>query len=128
MIKKILHGLLLNVKFIHPWWDNILLHFALLNITQSFSYESHCKCYKKLASRSWPVLFTTTYFFVIHTVSSSTGKCGSCYGHCFPQQIRPQATVQWYILQECSSVRIGFSMINKCYTLPIVCSMLVKIL
>ena len=36
MIKKILHGLLLNVKFIHPWWDNILLHFALLNITQSF--------------------------------------------------------------------------------------------
>ena len=32
--------------------------------------------------------------------------------HCFPQQIRPQTTVQWYILQDYSSVRIGFSMLN----------------
>ena len=31
---------------------------------QSFPYENHCECYKKLASRSWPVLFTLTYFFL----------------------------------------------------------------
>ena len=31
--------------------------------------------------------------------------------HFFPQQIRPQTTVQWYILQDYSSVRIGFSIL-----------------
>ena len=29
------------------------------------------ECYKKLASISWPVLFTLNYFFLIHTLSSS---------------------------------------------------------
>ena len=34
---------------------------------QSFLYENHCDCYKKLASISWPVIFTLTiflYFFL----------------------------------------------------------------
>ena len=31
--------------------------------TQSFPYENHCNCYKKLASRLWSMLFTLTYFF-----------------------------------------------------------------
>ena len=35
---------------------------------QSFPYENHCKCYKKLASRLWPMLFTLTFFFLnIHS-------------------------------------------------------------
>ena len=33
---------------------------------------------------------------------------------CFPQPVRPQATVQLYILRYCFSVRIGFNMNNKC--------------
>ena len=36
---------------------------------QPFSYENHCKCYKKLSSRSWPVLFTPTNFFFLYTYS-----------------------------------------------------------
>ena len=40
--------------------------------------------------------------------------------HCFPQQIRTQITVQWYILKDYSSVRIDFNMIKKQHTLPIV--------
>ena len=33
----------------------------------SFSYKNLCECYKKLTSRSWPKLFTLTYyFFYIH--------------------------------------------------------------
>ena len=33
-----------------------------------FPYENHLECYKKLASRSWPVLFTLIYFFLyIHS-------------------------------------------------------------
>ena len=31
---------------------------------QPFPLENHCKCYKKLASRLWPVLFTLTDFFL----------------------------------------------------------------
>ena len=35
---------------------------------QSFQYENHWDSYKKLASRSWPVLFILTYFFLyIHS-------------------------------------------------------------
>ena len=38
----------------------------------------------------------------------------------FPYQLRPQITVQSYILQDYSSVRISFNMNNKCHILPIV--------
>ena len=41
---------------------------------QSFPYENHCECYKRLTLISQPVLFTLTYFFVIHTPSSSAAK------------------------------------------------------
>ena len=61
-----------------------------------------------------------------HTSKSSLfyKKMKSCFDRCFPQQIRPQTTVQSYILRDCSSVRIGFNMINKRHTLPIVYAML----
>ena len=36
-------------------------------ICQSFLYESHYKCYKKLVSRLWPELFTLI-FFLRHTL------------------------------------------------------------
>ena len=42
--------------------------------TKSFPYENRCECYKKLASRLWPVLFILTYFFLTHTLSSYAGK------------------------------------------------------
>ena len=41
---------------------------------QSFPYENHGECYKKLVSRLWHVLFTLTYYFLQHTLSSSAGK------------------------------------------------------
>ena len=49
---------------------------------QSFSYENHCECYKKLTSRLWHVLFIYIYIyiyiltrcFLIHTLSSSEEK------------------------------------------------------
>ena len=71
------------------------------------------------------MLFTLTYVFLIHALSSSAGKLKSCCDRCFPQQIRPQSTVQLYILQEYSSVRIGFSMIIKRHILPIVYAVLI---
>ena len=40
------------------------IHIFLI---QSFPYKNHCEFYKKLASTSWPVLLTLTYF-VIHTL------------------------------------------------------------
>ena len=41
---------------------------------QSIPYENHYDYYKKLASRSWPVLFTLTNFFLLHTLFSSAAK------------------------------------------------------
>ena len=46
----------------------------LVSTEFSLGYKKHCKCQKKLASRSWPMLFTLTYVFLIHTLSSSAGK------------------------------------------------------
>ena len=37
--------------------------------TTSFPFENHCKCYKKLASRLWPMLFTLTCFFLYIHIS-----------------------------------------------------------
>ena len=34
-----------------------------------FPYENHCKCYKKLVSILWSMLFTVTNFFLSHTHS-----------------------------------------------------------
>ena len=55
---------------------------------QSFPYENHCKCCKKLASRSWPRLITLTYFF-FYVHSSSWLESKKCCDCCFLQQIRP---------------------------------------
>ena len=44
-------------------------------------------------------------------------KMKSCCHRCFPQQVRPQTTFQWYVLWDYSSVKIGFNMINKRHTL-----------
>ena len=41
---------------------------------QSIPYENHYDYYKKLASRLWPVLFTLTNFFLLHTLFSSAAK------------------------------------------------------
>ena len=49
---------------------------------QSFPYENQCEYYIKLALRSWPVLFTLTYFFYTYTLLVC-GKIKSCSNHCF---------------------------------------------
>ena len=56
----------------------------------------------------------------IYLFFSYTCKVKSSFDQCFPQQIRPQITVQLYTLQDYSNMRIGFNMINKHRTLPII--------
>ena len=68
-----------------------------------------------------------TYLFFLNYALSSCWKIKSFCDCCFPQQIQRQNTVQSYILQDYSSVRIGFNMINKCHTLLIVYTMFIKI-
>ena len=65
-------------------------------------------------------LYTLNTYFFSHkcTLLFCWKIKSSCDPWCFPQQIRPQTTVQWYILWEHSNVRIDFSMINKGHTLP----------
>ena len=106
-LSKLLKNHNQNLKLVFWWWAD-----KWNNHVNSFPYENCCECYKKLASRLWPGLFTHFNFFLTHTLPFCR-KIKSCCGRCFPQQIRPQTTVQWYILPEYSSVRIGFNMINK---------------
>ena len=98
--------------------------FIIYNMTVFFIRRSLWECCKKLASRSWTVLFTLTDFFLINTFFFCY-KIKSCYDRCFLQQIRPQTTVQWYMLQKYSSLRIGFNITNKRHTLPVVYTLLV---
>ena len=95
--------------------------YTLLNgAKQSFLYKNHCEFYKKLPSRPWPVLFTLAIFFLLDTLLVC-GKIKSCCDHCFPQQIRPQNTVQLHKLRDFSSGRIVFNTNNnKRHSLPIV--------
>ena len=65
-------------------------------------------CYKKLASRLWPMLFILTDFFSFTYTFLFCGKIKSCCDCCFPQQIRPQTTIQLYTLRDYSKVGIGF--------------------
>ena len=37
--------------------------------SQSFLNENHCKCYKKLASRLWPMLLTLAFLYMIYITS-----------------------------------------------------------
>ena len=47
------------------WSVPVMFHFFK---EQPFSYENHSECYKKLVSRSWPMLFTLSFFFLhIHS-------------------------------------------------------------
>ena len=65
---------------------------------QSFPYENHCcECYKKLTLKLWPWYLHLPVFTFTCTLLVC-GKITSCCDHCFPQQIRPQNTVQLYIL------------------------------
>ena len=95
--------------------------------TSLFQYKSNCKCYKKLASRLWCMLFTLTYFYftLTHKDHLFCWKIKSCCDCCFPQQIRPQIYIHLYILQVYSSVSTSFNMINKCHTVLVVYTMLV---
>ena len=74
--------------------------------------ETHVKCVAR-------VIYTYLFFFLyMHSPPPLENK--KLLWSRFPQLIRPQTTVQWYILWGYSSVRIGLSMISKRHILPIV--------
>ena len=90
-----------------------LLH---MKITTSVTKSSHQYC--DPCYLHWPIFSFTCTLLVC-------SKIKSCCDHCFPQQIRPQNTVQLYMLWDYSSGRIDFNMNNKPHSLPIVYTMLV---
>ena len=69
-------------------------------------------------------IMTHAIYFYIHISYKYTllfcWKIKSCCDWCFPQQIIPQNTAQLNMLQDYSSVRIGFNMISKCHSLLVV--------
>ena len=59
--------MILIIKILKKWKKNAWRY-------QSFPYGNHCECYKKFASRSRPMLFTLTGFFLLHTLFSFVVK------------------------------------------------------
>ena len=66
------------------WYWRWGIYTSIPTWTQSFPYENHCECYKKLTSSSWPMLFTPTDFFSFTYTLLSCGKIKSCCDCCFP--------------------------------------------
>ena len=65
--------------------NDILILFCAKSATdQSFLSESHYECYKKLASRSWSMLFTVPIFF-LYILILFCWKIKRCCDCCFPQ-------------------------------------------
>ena len=87
-----------------------------MKITTSVTKSSHQHC--DLCYLHLPI-FSFTYTLLL------CGKMQSCCDYCFPLQIRPQNTIQLYLLRDYSSGRIDFNMNNKPHSLPTVYTMLV---
>ena len=68
----------------------------------------------------------TDWFFSFIYILLFCCKEKYCWDCCFLPQIRSQTTIQLYILQEYSSVKIGFNMNSKNHPMPIVYTMLVQ--
>ena len=99
----------------------------MINIKQKHAvrmFDEDRFCHSPVFSikKSLRVLFTLTQCFSNTYTLLFYWKIKSCCDRYFPQQIRPQTTVQLYVLRDYSNVRIGFNIINKRHILPIVYS------
>ena len=92
------------------------LFYMKITVSVTKSLHKDCGlCYLHLP------IFSYTYTLLCVGWRKSFGDC------CFSQQIRPQITVQLYILQNRFSVTSGVSVSSKHHTLPILCTVLVYI-
>ena len=90
---------------------------------QTFPYENNCQWVLQKARIN--IVAGAIYAQLFFPYTYTLLVCSSC-DCCFPQQIRPQTTIQLYILRDYSNERIGFNMINKQHKLlPIIYTMLV---
>ena len=106
------HPQLLFYRFNSQILDTFsLFHIKVTVIITKSSHQDCGPCYIHL-----PIFFSYT--------DTICNKIKSFYDCCFPQQITLQTTVQLYILQDYSSLRIG-NMNSKRHTLPIICTVLV---
>ena len=83
-----------------------------------FPYKSYCECTKSSNQDCGPCFLHLPIFFLYTLLFC--WKIKRFCDRCFLQQMRPQITVQLYILLGYSSLRIGFNMIKKRQTLPVV--------
>ena len=108
----------------HDIVKTIRSNYQILCNYQFFSNENHWNCYKKLASRSWPVLFTITIFSytctllfcwkikkaVLITVFPSTLEYKPLFNDIYKKvamiTFSTVFTVQIYIFWDYSSVRL----------------------
>ena len=66
LVNRVLTDVLWNEVGVIVKIEDIIMQSCL--VMQSFPYENHGECYKKLVARSWPMLFTLKiFFFYIHS-------------------------------------------------------------
>ena len=108
-LRNLWHPRYVNVRVQASGYQNIpsfsLFHMKITTSVAKNSHQDRGPCHLHL-----PVLFIYILF---------CGKIKTYCDRCFPQQIRPQTTVQPSILQDYSSVRIDVNVINKRLTLPV---------
>ena len=121
LLKSMPCSLKFNTLLMKPLSDLSLLLSSfpiyLMHLLLSFPKQHHYECYKKLAPRSWPALFTLTNFLLIHTLSSA-GKWKVVVISLFLSKLyhRPLFNNIYYE----TILRTGFNTINKHHTLPII--------
>ena len=72
-----------------------------------FLHENYCEYYRKLASRSWPVLFTLTCFFLLHTLSRSAANQNT--DHCSIMYITRVLQCEVWFKYESQTSRAAYS-------------------
>ena len=87
---------------------HFFLPCAMLEQIQSYK-DNQAQIGPTLVHQSIKIVTHAIYTYLFFSYTYTLQFCDRC----FPWQIRPKTTVQLYILQDYSSVRIGFNTINK---------------
>ena len=88
----------------------------LVHISLTVSVFSIWKSMWVLQTACIKIVAHAIYTYLFFSYTYTLVFCWKIWCCCLPQQIRPQTTVQLYILWDYSGVRIGFNMIKNHHT------------
>ena len=96
-----------KVNFIFSFKPKSLLMDKIMK--NSLFHENDCKCYKKLTSRSWPIMLFTIKIAIFLNIHAPLLLENKVFMIVFLSKLDHKPLLSLYILQNCSNVRIGFN-------------------